>query len=305
MARFSIIVPYIGDINLFDDTLASVLRYRPDDSQVIVAHDGSYENHHRLTNEVEFAVSSRKAQLIRLFNCGVRLASGAFVAFIRPGVELDESWHFSVQKAFLSDANIGSVSPMIVSPLKPNKLVAAGVARNFGYCRKLVGMNMSTAPRKTRSLSPLGPTSWAAFYRRSVLEVVGTCDELLDPVYFDLDLALTFSKLGFRCQLSSECVASIDRSTPLLREVTMAHGRSAQRAARRHAKNASLGSTLCAITGELIKSPLNPWMVQHAIQRFGASKMADIDRHFCEKISRALRQRKWEAANDSTIGKAA
>lgn len=297
MARFSIIVPYMGDINLFDETLASILRYRPDGCQVVVAHDGCYANDHHLTNEVDFAISS-KAQLIRLFNCGVRSATGEFIAFIRPGIELDESWHIPVAKAFHGDPNIGAVSPAIMSPLKPSRLVSAGVDKDFGYCRRLVGSNSSTAGRKMRKFSPLGPTSWAAFYRRSVLEVVGTCDEQLDPVYLDLDLAMSINKLEYRCQFAPDCTVSIDRSTPIRRESTLAHGRSAQRATRRHSKNNSLGSSLLTITSELVRSPMQPWLFQHAVQRFGAGKMADIDRHFCEKISRALRQRKWESANE-------
>lgn len=299
MVQFSIIVPFLGDLQVFDDTLASVLRYRPANAQVIVAHDGMYQDRYGLSNELEFAVSGRKAQLIRLFNCGLRQANGEIVALLRPGVEVDENWHESIAQAF-EDPNVGSVSPMIVSPLKLNRIVAAGVTSELGFRRRLAGLHSSTARRKLRTLSPLGPTSWAAFYRHSTLAQIGSCDEMLEPVYLDLDLALSIKTLGFKCAFASDCVVSIDRATPLLREANLAHGRSAQRALRRHANDPSLGTTLLTMTAELIRSPWRPWLLQHSIQRLSTGRMADIDRHFAEKISRARRERNWEVQSVKT-----
>jgi len=293
MPKFSIIVPYLDDAQLFDDTLASVLRYRPENAQVIVAHDGLYDDPHQLLHEVDFAVTARRAQLIRLFNIGVQIAHGDFVALIRPGIELDEGWEFPVLDCFESD-RVGSVSPIIASPLKPSRIVTAGVNKEFGYCRQLVAINSPASPRRLKQIGPLGPTSWAAFYRKSVLDQVGSCDEILDPVYLDLELALAFHTLGYRCQFEPECQVFIDRSTPILREALTAHGRSAERAVRRHSKDNSFGRTLMTVTAELIRSPLRPWYLQHALQRFGAGRLADIDQHFADKMAQKNRQRNWE-----------
>ena len=299
MPRLSIIVPFLGDIHQFDDTLASVLRYRPENAQVIVSHDGSYDDPHRLSNEVDFAISPRSPQLIRLFNSGVRIATGDVVAFLRPGIELDESWEVPVLEAFESDA-VGSVAPAIVSPLRPSRIIAAGVEKEFGFCRHLVGANSTMSTRRLKKLHPLGPTSWAAFYRKSVLDQIGSCDESLDPVYLDLDLALSFQTLGYRCQFEPECHVFMDRSTPIVREAETAHGRSAERAVRRHSQDVSLGRTLMTITAELIKSPLRPWYLHHALQRFGAGRLAAIDQHFADKIARQNRKRNWESVPAET-----
>lgn len=297
MLRISIIVPFLDDPRLFDDTLASVLRYRPSNSQVIVAHDGIYQDRHGLGNELEFAVSGRKAQLIRLFNCGRRQANGDIIALLRPGTEVDEGWHEPIVAA-LEDPHVGSVSPMITSPLRPARMIAAGVTSEFGFRRQLAGRNCSTARRRLRNMSPLGPTSWAAFYRKSTLDKIGSCDEMLEPVYLDLDLALAIKTLGFKCAFTPDCVVSIDRATPLVREANLAHGRSAQRALRRHANDSSLGMTMLAMTAELIRSPMRPWLLQHSLQRLNAGRLADIDRHFAEKLLRARRERNWE---DQTV----
>jgi hypothetical protein len=293
MPQFSVIVPFMGDIGSFEDTLASVLRYRPDDTQVIVSHDGLFRDLHGLTDEVDFVVSGRTAQLNRLFNCGLRQATGEFVALLRPGVELDENWQEPIEHAF-ADQRVGCVSPLIISPSKPSRVVAAGVTKEFGFSRHLCGLNSSTEPMRLRSLAPLGPTSWAAFYRHSTLQQIGPCDEMLQPVYLDLDLALSISTLGLYCLFEPSCVVSIDRAAPLVREASLAHGRSAQRAIRRHSNEASVGATLLTITAELIRSPLRPWLAHHALQRMNASRLADIDRHFAEKLSRVVRHQRWE-----------
>ena len=235
-----------------------------------------------LENEVDFAVTRRKAHLIRLFNCGVRKSTGEIVALIRPGIELDESWDEPVWRS-MADPEVRTISPIVVSPLKPSKIVAAGVTKEFGFCRQLVGHNSYMSQRKLRNISPLGPTSWMALYRKSVLDQIGTCDEMLDPVYLDLDLALAISALGYRCSFEPECVVSINRSTPLIRESSLAHGRSAKRAMRRHAADVSFGTTLLTITAELIKSPMRPWLLQHTMQRIRAGAAGRHRSPFCGK----------------------
>ncbi len=293
MPKFSIIVPFLGHLESFEDTLSSALRYRPDNTQIIVTHDGLFEDRHGLGDEVDFAISGRRAHLIRLFNCGLRRAQGEFIAMLRPGIELDENWHEPVARAF-ADRRVGCVSPLIVSPSRPSRVVAAGVSKEFGFRRHLCGPNASTAPRSLQSLAPLGPTSWAAFYRSSTLQQIGSCDEMLEPVYLDLDLALAISTLGLFCIFEPDCVVSMDRAAGLVREAALAHGKSAQRAMRRHSRDTSVGATLLTITAELIRSPLQPRLVRHAMQRVSAGRLADIDRHFADKLSRAVRYNHWQ-----------
>ena len=114
MYRFSIVVPLLGSPLLFEATLASILRYRPDACQVIVAHDGSYHDPHGLADEIEFVSTTQPTNLIGLFNCGLEVARGEFVSLIRPGVELQEDWDTAISDAF-ADEDVGSVTPAIVS----------------------------------------------------------------------------------------------------------------------------------------------------------------------------------------------
>ena len=295
MPNFSIIIPFENDVDAFHETVASALRHRPEQSQVILVHDGTYHDPHALGEEVEFVETTRRKNLIRLFNAGTQSANQEVIAFLRPGVELNSDWHLPVAESF-ANPKVGSVSPLIHSSRQPNRVVTTGIDAAFGCSRKLVGQNAGASARSTK-FKPLGPSSWAAFYRKSLLEQIGSCDDLLDPVYLDLELAFIAQKLGFQCRYQPDCRIAISQPTWIQREANSPHGCSAERASRRHSREHSLGITLLAACSEIFKSPLNPSFLKHAWQRFNASRFADIDRHFAETLERKIRQQAWEDAH--------
>ena len=138
MYRFSIVIPMLGSASSFELTLASILRYRPESCQVIVAHDGSYDDPHGLSEEIELVATNQDRHLVRLFNCGLQVAKGELIGLIRPGIELGEGWEESVADAF-EDDKVGSVTPGIVSREQSARLVCAGVATSFKHSRQLTG----------------------------------------------------------------------------------------------------------------------------------------------------------------------
>jgi cellulose synthase/poly-beta-1,6-N-acetylglucosamine synthase-like glycosyltransferase len=293
MYRFSIVVPRLNDPRLFEDTLASVLRYRTDSCQVIVAHNEQYEDPYDLGREVDFVATKRKPHLIRMFNDALRVAKGEFVLLLRPGVQLNENWWQPVLESF-QDPDVGSVSPAIVGTKDPSRLVTGGVRSGFSFGRKLVGNKKSLSARRTRKLSPIGPTSWAGFYRRSLLASLGSCDEQLDSLYLDLDLAHSLQNLKFDCVFCPDSVMTIDKPIHITDEATIAHGKSAQRTLLRQNEltpGQRTMKTCIATMVEIASLPLGIENWQHAIQRVGAMKLRDIDRHHWDLISVLNKQR--------------
>ena len=98
----------LGDQGPFEDTLASVLRYLPQDAQVIVVHDGTYSDPYHLGKEVHF-VESDQNHLISHLNIGLCYVSGAITVVVRPGIELDENWQQGIEATWPED--VGSISP--------------------------------------------------------------------------------------------------------------------------------------------------------------------------------------------------
>ena len=110
----------------------------------------------------------------------------------------------------------------------------------------LVEQGSKLAQRVFDRLKPLGPTSWAGFYRRSTLAMIGDLGSRLEDQYFDLDLALTFKAMGYSSTSMPECVCLVERPAMIIREAETAHGLSAQRSIVRHASHESAFSRGCA-----------------------------------------------------------
>jgi len=299
MVRFSLVIPQFSNAShtanhSFDDTLAAALRYRCDSCQIIVVHDGDYDDPYDLGQEVDFVTSSGNANnLIEQFNVGVRSARGTFVGLLRPGVQLDEGWEDAIASAF-EDPSTGSVAPAVVSSNTKSKLVTAGVSSNRNFTRLLVAAEKTFSGRSAKRIRPLGPCSWAGFYRRNLLNALGDIDPSLDSLYLDLELALSLQSFGFGCQFSPDCLVTLDDSTMIETEARQPHGQSAQRAFVRHGELAtapSLIQTLATMTGELLASPWKPQNLRHAFQRLATSRFATDDLHHRELIGVLKKQR--------------
>ena len=295
MHRFSIIVPMQGDQRLFDDTLASVLRYRADNCQIIVVHGGNYADQYGLEDEVKFVAADRfsnnqrtgKQLLSHFLDCGVQNSNGKLIACLRPGIELAEGWDKPIVEAF-EDKKVGSVSPIIVTPDNPDTIVVAGVKSSTGFRRKLVGSGSKISPRSLKRVDSIGPASWAAFYRASAILQVGDLNSQLDDLYVDLDTALSLKTLGYRHVLSDKCIAYVENATTIEFESTQPHGTSAQRASLRHQPHSVTSSpwlgSITTFVSEVVASPLQRWKFRHAMQRLAARRMFGVDVQFASRL---------------------
>lgn len=296
MACFSIIVPVSGKNSSFEETLASVLRYRPENSQVIVAHCHEYDDPYGLGREVDF-VQIRPARdgdpLIAMFNAGVKTARGTLIGFLRPGVQLTENWETAIEQIFVNP-EIAAVSPALVSLTNSRRLIAAGIEAGSGFRRQLVGVNISRNSKDCAQLLPLGPTSWAAFYRKSYLVSLDDCDETLGSNYFDLDLALSFAALKFKCEFAAACQLTCENAQEIFESAELPHGCAAQRAVTRFASFCSPAPPISMIK-VLMKDLLAwPWQwnnLKHQRQRKLADKFHAEDRHYQDLLQLLRDQR--------------
>lgn len=296
MPRFTIIVPVEGDLHAFENTLASVLRRCPSDAEVRVVHHGQYLDPHGLEPEVRFSVADRDANLIRMFNRGLRESDSELVAIFRPGIELTDGWARVVELAMDEDPRVASVSPALIARDRRNRLLAAGVQPGWGMTRQLVGAESRTNSRSARRLKPWGPTLWAAFYRRAALEQLGTPDEDLDPMYLDLDLAMGLRQLGLRSRFAPACLCGTSNPELFQWESRQPHGLSAERARRRHPDVAKSNPAAAIFGWELLGGLLQPRRLKQLGQRMGASSYADIDSSYCRRLAE-----KRESVNERVL----
>lgn len=298
MHSFSIIIPLLDNPQGFEDTVASVLRHRPTDTQVIVVTDTDYADPHCLeSDDVEFVCLDGQSNLIDCFNEGVYESTGEVIGMLRPGVELEEGWHNAISNAF-ENPSVGTASPIVVSKRRRNKVVTTGVERGTGFTRRLAGNGKSLKSVDARDNDLYNPTSWAGFYRAELLlhllDEVDSIDHTLDPQYLDLEIGLCMTTMGFGCQLCHDCVVTTSCESEIKRESKMPHGCSAQRAYCRHVLH--IGSTNNFVQSTLVKlcefatSPLASWKLKHARQRSLARRYREQDEVFSDDVSVAARK---------------
>ena len=294
MTRLSVLVPFVGRTEEFEDSLASVLRHRPDQCEIVVVHDGTYDDPHQLGHEVTWVEVPGRRRLIRMFNAGVASSAGEFVVLVRPGVELDENWQESVLDTFAAHDQVGSVTPLLLKSDNESKILASGIDTNSRFTRRLVGNRTRNAPRSLGRLRPAGPTTWLAAYRRNLLELVGAVDDELDDVFLDAELSLSLQQIGFRTKLVEEFVGYVENDKDLLAESEKPHGRSSQRAFARHTRTTAAANAVSCVLLDVLSAVTQPWRLSHAIQRVGATRWADEDRQFSIRLKQIQMMRSWE-----------
>ena len=289
--RFSIIIPVVGQPSALDETLASILRDLGEDSEVVLVHDGTFEDPYNIADELT-VIDAQTKRLAGQISIAVEKSAGQIIAIVRPGVELPEKWNDVVAAAF-EDPKVASAAPILVSQSNSQSIVTAGVQTNYHYRRLLTGAKKKLAQRVFGRLQPLGPSAWAAFYRRSTLTMIGDLDQKIEDQYFDLDLALTLKQMGYSCESLPAVVCQIDRSARVERESQRPHGVSAQRSIARHASGESTFSRgLTSFVSELISAILKPGAFQQAVGRLQGSRFKATDAAFATRMAEIVKRKK-------------
>ncbi len=92
MTRLSILIPCIQEAGCFEATLASVLRNRPEECEVLVVQSRSYDDPYDLKDEVRFVQAPADGTLVDLVNFGINAAVGDIVHLLSCDTEVSEGW---------------------------------------------------------------------------------------------------------------------------------------------------------------------------------------------------------------------
>ncbi|MCH2182028.1 MAG: hypothetical protein MK108_08490 [Mariniblastus sp.] len=296
MNRFSIVIPVDWDnqteneVQRFEDTLASVLRSRPHQAQILVVHDGSYQDPHGLGSEVDWIVES-SSSLANQFDLAVTASSGEWIVLIRPGVELDEGWEHPVEQAF-ENPQTGSLTPLIVPSSQPARITVAGVDADAAGTRQLLGCGQKLYGRSLQRLTPLGPSSHFGIYRRSIISAIGRLGCLTEDIYLDVELALSLQALGFSNQLCSEIVATVDRESRVQAESRQPHGTTAERSLYRYGRQGR-SSRWARTLLDMARSPLQSWRLRHGLQRLTSQRDRSADQSFRRHLAIIKHTESW------------
>ncbi len=262
MPTFTILIPLLGSQELFEQTLASVLRSQPAQAQIIVPFDGQYVDRYDLKAEgVEFVAIPNNRRLIDFWNAALSRATGELLVVLRPGVEVEDAWSFQAARAF-NDRSLGMLAPV----------VKVGQRRVFGIEVDPTGTRRLVASKPSKTTAP---TTYAAVYRNEAIGWLPQVDSGIADLYLDAEIALGLHEVGYASAVAEDWVVSSNCDS-VLTEGRQAHGCSAARAQARHANYLkSAGSPVVADLISALGAGL--WKINHALERFSAKRFRAQD----------------------------
>jgi hypothetical protein len=194
--RLAIVISAVGSVESLEGTLVSVLENRPADCEIIVVLSRPYADPYDLAHEVKFLAPQRGVAAIAAINRAVATTRASFVHLVTGGCRASEGWADAALARF-GDREVGSVAPLVWDARANGRILAAGVGYRPRGRRYLVGRGL---PKLTGDIEQaiLGPCSFAAFYRKAALEVVGGLAPRLGLRQIDADVALLLRQAGYR-----------------------------------------------------------------------------------------------------------
>ena len=196
--QLSIVVPVHGDAAAFESTLISVLENQPAASEVIVSHDGSYDDPFDLGEEVRF-VSADSGKYRDLVSTAAHQARGRFVHLLSDGLQATEGWTEHAVHA-LDHFDTAAVAPVIRSK-HDQKIMAAGWSN--GIAR--LGKPSTKLPLKSKQATQVvGAYLQASFWRRDVLRSLSAAFDGHEVFEASMVYHYLLRKAGWRTDLVAD-----------------------------------------------------------------------------------------------------
>jgi hypothetical protein len=192
--RLSIVVPHRHHDSQLEATLLSLLENRPADSEIIVAHDGSYSDPYHLQDEVIFVEEERSSNALQLLNAGVMAACSPAICVLLDGTTVHDGWSDAPLAALLDSETAAVAVALQSSRAQTSRGIDARLLTRPGAAQ--AGRIEASGTRA----ECIGPVLACGFYRRKVLLALGGWNEELDDQVADVELALALGSLGLACQ---------------------------------------------------------------------------------------------------------
>jgi GT2 family glycosyltransferase len=186
----------LGNVSVLENTLASVLANRPDDTEIFVVLLRPYEDPYDVKSEVRFVRGDPRDGVVGALNLGIQLASAPVIHTLLCGTEVEEGWA-EPAVARLANPRIAAVAPLVLDDDHPSRIMAAGLAYHVGgeVIPLAAGHEMNSLALNVKRV--LAPHPSAAFYRKSAVEAFGGFDPAVGDRLAGIDAGLTLEQLGW------------------------------------------------------------------------------------------------------------
>lgn len=207
--RISIVVPHLGDVVAFEESLVSVLENRPLGAEVWVAHDGTYQDPFDLGDEVQFVTASSN-NVVALVAAAAEAATSKFVHVIGGGVRATHDWTRSAIECLHAESVAIAVPVARCSMDGP--ITAAGWCDSATDILSPVGRGAQQITR--RQIAAIrGAFLIASFWRRSELRSACRAFGLEDAIAAEFAWPRLLTDNGWRCELASDSIVLASEKT--------------------------------------------------------------------------------------------
>jgi len=273
--RLSIIIPHRNDQQL-EETILSVLENRPRDCEIIVAHDGSYDDPYQLSDEVVYVQEEPKSSLVELLNAGLMAACSPVVCTLLDGVVVSANWAELALKRF-ARPEVAAVAPH----LQVGRNVVFGIAVDAIHSKA----KLRSGRVDSRDASAAGPTLAAGFYRRKLLLALGGWNDEVSSGSADVELAMLMSELDLICECEPQVVLHAKAETIPSRSSGHTISELAGIAAAYGIASASLGATISSVITAAFTGT-----VSAALAWSSGLRNATLTREVAERLEYAQKQ---------------
>ena len=285
--RLSIVIPIGRDIAAFESTLISVLENPVHGSEILVCHDGSYQDPFELGDEIKFVIADSENPL-EVISAGASQARGRFVHVLSDGLRATPGWIDEALEAFEA-YDCGVVSPVIRHETN-GTIVSAGWKDSVaGLCKSADKGQQQII--ETAKSNQTGAYLQGSFWRRELLRSLTdalTTNDLLEASYVFHQLA---DQAGWKCSLASDSELLYAHDTLPWNEPSVGRGMRTQ-CVKNHfslggwsrSLSAALCSTIASVTRprqivEAIGRGLAPILTASLAERVRPSHVAACDLH--------------------------
>lgn len=246
MPRLSIIIPHRNDQQL-EETILSVLENRPRDCEIIVAHNGSYNDPYQLADEVVYVQEEPESTVVELLNAGLMAACSPVVCTLLDGVVVSANWAEPALKRF-ARPEVAAVAPQ----LQVGRRVVSGIDIDAIQDKA----KLRSGCVETKLDHAAAPTLAAGFYRRRSLLGLGGWNDEISAGSADVELAIMFNELQLTCECEHQVVVTAQAEAIPSRSATRAITEVAGIAAAYGIAAPSFGATISsviagAVTGKI------------------------------------------------------
>ena len=239
-----------------------------DGSEILVCHDGSYQDPFELGDEIRFVIADSENPL-ELISAGASQARGRFVHILSDGLRATTGWIDEALEEFEA-YDCGAVTP-VIRHQTDGTIVSAGWNDGVvGLCKSAdQGQQVVKNSKSNQSGAYLQGSFWRRELLRSLTDALTTAD-LLEASYVFHHLA---DQAGWKCSLASDSELLYTHDTLPWNEPSMSRGMRTQ-CVKNHFSQGGWSRSLSAGLWSAIASMTRPGQIAEAIGRCLASTLS-------------------------------